>query len=131
MAKTNRREEAIKAAQSGVMTPKQIWIVLIGLMSGMFLAALDQSIVATAIRTIADDLDGLNLQAWATTAYLITTTVSTPLYGKLGDIYGRRYLFLIAISIFMIGSVAAGFATSMIELAAFRALQGVGGGGLF
>jgi Arabinose efflux permease len=91
------------------MSPKQIWIVLIGLMSGMFLAALDQSIVATAIRTIADDLDGLNLQAWATTAYLITTTVSTPLYGKLGDIYGRRYLFLIAISIFIIGSVAAGF----------------------
>jgi len=97
----------------------------------MFLAALDQSIVATAIRTIADDLDGLNLQAWATTAYLITTTVSTPLYGKLGDIYGRRYLFLIAISIFIIGSVAAGFSTTMIELAAFRALQGVGGGGLF
>lgn len=131
MAKTNRREDAIKAAQSGEMTPKQIWIVLIGLMSGMFLAALDQSIVATAIRTIADDLDGLNLQAWATTAYLITTTVSTPLYGKLGDIYGRRYLFLIAISIFMIGSVAAGFATTMIELASFRALQGIGGGGLF
>ena len=100
-------------------------------MSGMFLAALDQSIVATAIRTIADDLDGLNLQAWATTAYLITTTVSTPLYGKLGDIYGRRYLFLAAISIFMIGSVAAGMATSMFELAAFRALQGIGGGGLF
>ena len=100
-------------------------------MSGMFLAALDQSIVATAIRTIADDLDGLNLQAWATTAYLITTTVSTPLYGKLGDIYGRRYLFLAAISIFMIGSVAAGMATTMFELAAFRALQGIGGGGLF
>ena len=113
------------------MSPRQIWIVLIGLMSGMFLAALDQSIVATAIRTIADDLDGLNLQAWATTAYLITTTVSTPLYGKLGDIYGRRYLFLAAISIFMIGSVAAGMATSMFELAAFRALQGIGGGGLF
>jgi hypothetical protein len=69
LAKTNRREEAIRAAQSGEMSPKQIWIVLIGLMSGMFLAALDQSIVATAIRTIADDLDGLNLQAWATTAY--------------------------------------------------------------
>ena len=131
MAKSNRREEAIKAAQSGEMNPRQIWIVLIGLMSGMFLAALDQSIVATAIRTIADDLDGLNLQAWATTAYLITTTVSTPLYGKLGDIYGRRYLFLIAISIFMIGSIAAGFSSSMFELAAFRALQGIGGGGLF
>ena len=131
MAKSNRRASAIEAAQAGTMSPRQIWIVLIGLMSGMFLAALDQSIVATAIRTIADDLDGLNLQAWATTAYLITTTVSTPLYGKLGDIYGRRYLFLAAISIFMIGSVAAGMATTMFELAAFRALQGIGGGGLF
>jgi len=131
LAKSNRRASAIEAAQAGTMSPRQIWIVLIGLMSGMFLAALDQSIVATAIRTIADDLDGLNLQAWATTAYLITTTVSTPLYGKLGDIYGRRYLFLAAISIFMIGSVAAGMATSMFELAAFRALQGIGGGGLF
>ena len=131
MAKSNRRTSAIEAAEAGTMSPRQIWIVLIGLMSGMFLAALDQSIVATAIRTIADDLDGLNLQAWATTAYLITTTVSTPLYGKLGDIYGRRYLFLAAISIFMIGSVAAGMATSMFELAAFRALQGIGGGGLF
>jgi len=131
LAKSNRRTSAIEAAEAGTMSPRQIWIVLIGLMSGMFLAALDQSIVATAIRTIADDLDGLNLQAWATTAYLITTTVSTPLYGKLGDIYGRRYLFLAAISIFMIGSVAAGMATSMFELAAFRALQGIGGGGLF
>jgi MFS family permease len=68
----------------------------------MFLAALDQSVVSTAIRTIADDLGGLSLQAWATTAYLITATVSTPIYGKLGDIFGRRPLFLIAISIFVI-----------------------------
>jgi EmrB/QacA subfamily drug resistance transporter len=97
----------------------------------MFLAALDQSVVSTAIRTIADDLGGLSLQAWATTAYLITATVSTPIYGKLGDIFGRRPLFLIAISIFVIGSVTTGLATNMFELAAYRALQGLGAGGLF
>src|SRR4051794_4400436 len=100
-------------------------------MIGMFLAALDQTIVATSIRTIADDLDGLSLQAWATTAYLITSTISTPLYGKLSDLYGRKPLFLAAITIFVSGSVACAFASSMYELAAFRALQGLGAGGLF
>ena len=113
------------------MTHKQIWVVLIGLMSGMFLAALDQSVVSAAMRTIADDLGGLSLQAWATTAYLITSTVSTPIYGKLGDIFGRRPVFLTAIAIFIIGSVTTGFANTMFELAAYRALQGVGAGGLF
>jgi EmrB/QacA subfamily drug resistance transporter len=113
------------------MTRRQIWIVLMGLMSGMFLAALDQSVVSTAMRTIADDLDGLALQAWATTAYLITSTVSTPIYGKLGDIFGRRPLFLIAILIFIAGSLATGLAGSMLELAIFRAFQGLGAGGLF
>jgi EmrB/QacA subfamily drug resistance transporter len=100
-------------------------------MSGMFLAALDQSVVGAAMRTIADDLDGLSVQAWATTAYLITSTVSTPIYGKLGDLFGRRPLFLAAIAIFIIGSVTTGFATSMYELAAYRAIQGIGAGGLF
>ncbi len=113
------------------MSPKEIWVVLIGLMSGMFLAALDQSVVGAAMRTIADDLDGLALQAWATTAYLITSTVATPIYGKLGDIFGRRPLFLISIAIFIIGSVTTAFANSMYELAAYRALQGIGAGGLF
>ena len=113
------------------MSQRQIWVVLIGLMSGMFLAALDQSVVSTAMRTIADDLDGLALQAWATTAYLITSTVSTPIYGKLGDIFGRRPLFMVAIGIFILGSLATGLATSMLELAMFRAIQGLGAGGLF
>jgi EmrB/QacA subfamily drug resistance transporter len=113
------------------MSHKEIWIVLIGLMSGMFLAALDQSVVSAAMRTIADDLGGLSLQGWATTAYLITSTVSTPIYGKLGDIFGRRPVFLTAIAIFIIGSVTTGFANTMFELAAYRALQGVGAGGLF
>ena len=113
------------------MNQRQIWVVLIGLMSGMFLAALDQSVVSSAMRTIADDLDGLALQAWATTAYLITSTVSTPIYGKLGDIFGRRPLFMVAIGIFILGSLATGLAGSMFELAMFRAIQGLGAGGLF
>ena len=105
--------------------------ILIGLMSGMFLAALDQTIVATAIRTIGDQLNGLSVQAWVTTAYLITSTVTTPLYGKLSDIYGRKPLFLWAISLFLLGSALSAFAPSMYALAAFRAVQGLGAGGLF
>ena len=105
--------------------------ILLGLMLGMFLAALDQTIVSTAIRTIADDLGGLSQQAWATTAYLITSTIATPLYGKLSDIYGRRPFFLAAIVIFIIGSLMCTLATSMYMLAATRAFQGLGAGGLF
>ena len=116
---------------TGPLTHRQIVTILIGLMMGMFLAALDQTIVATAIRTIADDLKGLNHQAWATTAYLITSTIVTPLYGKLGDIYGRKKLFIMAISIFIVGSVLCTFATSMGSLAFYRAVQGLGAGGLF
>ncbi|GGM04827.1 MDR family MFS transporter [Nakamurella endophytica] len=119
-------------ASSGVsLTHAQIRTILFGLMAGMFLAALDQTIVSTSIRTIADDLHGLEIQAWVTTAYLITSTVTTPLYGKLSDIYGRRPLFITAISIFVVGSFACSFSTSMYELAAFRAFQGLGAGGLF
>src|SRR5664279_5193908 len=113
------------------LTHKQIQTILLGLMAGMLLAALDQTIVSTSIRTIADDLHGLSAQAWVTTAYLITSTVTTPLYGKLSDIYGRRPMFLTAISIFIFGSILCTFATSMYELAAFRAVQGIGAGGLF
>ena len=100
-------------------------------MLGMFLGALDQTIVSTSIRTVADDLDGLSIQAWVTTAYLITSTITTPIYGKLGDLYGRKKLFMFAISVFIVGSVLCAFATSMYELAAFRAFQGLGAGGLF
>ncbi|MDO8106250.1 MDR family MFS transporter [Isoptericola sp. b441] len=104
--------------------------ILGGLMMGMFLAALDQTIVATAIRTIGDDLNGLTLQAWVTTAYLITSTLSTPLYGKLSDIYGRKPFYLVSIGLFLAGSLLSGTATSMYQLAGYRALQGLGGGGL-
>src|SRR5690349_21410118 len=118
-------------AAGEVLTHRQTLTVMVGLMLGMFLSSLDQTIVATSIRTIADDLDGLSLQAWATTAYLITGTISTPLYGKLSDIYGRKPLFLTAIGIFVAGSLACSFAGSMYQLAAFRAVQGLGAGGLF
>ena len=113
------------------LSQRQIYAIFGGLIAGMFLAALDQTIVATSIRSIADDLQGLSLQAWATTAYLITATITTPLYGKLSDIYGRKPLFSTAIGIFVLGSVLSSFATSMTELALFRAVQGLGAGGLF
>ena len=116
---------------SGEYTHAQIMTILSGLLLGMFLAALDQSIVGTSIRTIADDLNGLSDQAWVTTAYLITSTITTPIYGKLGDIYGRKKLFMFAITVFIIGSAACSFATSMPMLAALRAVQGLGAGGLF
>lgn len=123
--------QAATTPAAPALTHRQIVTILIGLMSGMFLAALDQTIVATAIRTIADDLQGLDQQAWATTAYLITSTIVTPLYGKLSDIYGRKPFFVAAISIFIVGSLLCMLATSMLQLAAFRAVQGLGAGGLF
>jgi EmrB/QacA subfamily drug resistance transporter len=119
------------SADNGEYTHAQILTILSGLLLGMFLAALDQSIVGTAIRTISDDLNGLSIQAWVTTAYLITSTITTPIYGKLGDLYGRKKLFLFAITVFIIGSAACSFATSMYMLAGLRALQGLGAGGLF
>jgi len=131
LARADRKAAAAESAKTGIMTHKQILFVLFGLMAGMFLSALDQSVVGTAMRTIADDLNGLSAQAWVTTAYLITSTIATPIYGKLGDIFGRRYLFITAISVFIFGSVICGFAGSMYELAAFRAIQGIGAGGLF
>ncbi|ABY24562.1 multidrug resistance protein B [Renibacterium salmoninarum ATCC 33209] len=109
---------------------RQIMTILVGLLLGMFLAALDQTIVSISIYTISNDLNGLSLQAWATTAYLITSTVSKPLYGKLSDIFGRRPLYVIAISIFLAGSIYAGFVHSIGELAVARGIQGLGAGGL-
>jgi EmrB/QacA subfamily drug resistance transporter len=117
-------------APAGALTHRQILVVLSGLLLGMFLAALDQTIVSTAMRTIADELNGQTAQAWVTTAYLITSTISTPLYGKLSDQYGRKPFYLAAIVIFLVGSVLCGLAGSIYELAAYRAVQGLGAGGL-
>jgi len=120
----------VPARPSVAPTHRQIVTILGGLMIGMFLAALDQTIVATSIRTIGDDLNGLSLQAWVTTAYLMTSTIATPLYGKLSDIYGRKPFYLGAIALFVFGSVLSGTADSMYQLAAYRGIQGLGAGGL-
>ncbi|WP_349814820.1 MFS transporter [Curtobacterium sp. MCJR17_043] len=130
MTQTATAPAAPTTASNAVMNHRQILLVIYGLMAGMFLGALDQTIVGTAIRTIGDDLHGLDQQAWVTTGYLIASTITTPIYGKLSDLFGRRPLFITAIGIFIIGSLAASFSTSMLMLAGFRALQGLGAGGL-
>ena len=129
-ASTAAREGRTKAVTAGTLTHRQIMVILSGLMLGMFLAALDQTIVSTAMRTIADKLHGQTAQAWVSTAYLVTSTISTPLYGKLSDLYGRKPFFMFAIIVFVVGSVLCGIAHSIYELAAYRALQGLGAGGL-
>jgi EmrB/QacA subfamily drug resistance transporter len=109
---------------------KEIMIILSGLMTGMLLAALDQTIVSTALKSIVEDFNGLNHYTWVVTAYLLTSTASTPLYGKISDIYGRRVVFQFAIVTFLIGSFLAGASQDMTQLIATRALQGLGAGGL-
>ncbi len=109
---------------------RRILLIIGALMCGMFLAALDQTIVSTALPTIVGDLKGGSHIAWVITSYLLATTVSTPLWGKLGDQYGRKIFFQAAIVIFLIGSVLSGLSSSMVMLIAFRAVQGLGSGGL-
>ena len=105
-------------------------VIYLSLMLALLLAALDQTIVSTALPTIVSDLGGLSHLSWVVTAYLLASTATTQVWGKLGDQYGRKYLFLTAIVIFLIGSALCGQSRSMGELIAFRAVQGVGGGGL-
>jgi EmrB/QacA subfamily drug resistance transporter len=109
---------------------RRLLVIIGALLLGMLLAALDQTIVATALPTIAGDLHGLSDLSWIVTAYLLASTASTPLWGKLGDLYGRKIFFQAAIVIFLVGSVLSGLSTSIVMLIAFRAIQGVGGGGL-
>jgi EmrB/QacA subfamily drug resistance transporter len=117
-------------ATTAYLPRRQILTVLGALMLGMLLAALDQTIVSTALPTIVGDLGGLNHLAWVVTAYLLASTISTPLYGKLGDLYGRKPLFQVAIVIFLVGSMLSGLSQNMVELIGFRAIQGLGAGGL-
>lgn len=109
---------------------RRLWLIIAALMLGLLVAALDQTIVATALPTIAGDLHGLSHISWIVTAYLLASTASTPLWGKIGDLYGRKQFFQIAIVIFLIGSVLSGISGSMLQLIGFRALQGIGAGGL-
>jgi len=119
-------EAAVKqpAPQRGLL------VIYSALMLAMLLAALDQTIVATALPTIVSDLGGLSHLSWVVTAYILASTASTQVWGKLGDQYGRKYLFMAAIVIFLVGSALSGLSHTMTELIAFRALQGIGGGGL-
>jgi EmrB/QacA subfamily drug resistance transporter len=113
------------------LSHRQILFVLAGVMAGMLLFALDQGIVGTALPRIVSELGGLDKLSWVVTAYLLTSTATTPLWGKISDLYGRRLIFQVAIIIFLIGSALSGLSQDMGQLIAFRALQGVGGGGLF
>ncbi len=112
------------------LSHRRVLIVIGALMLGMFLAALDQTVVATALPTIVGDLNGASHLSWVVTAYLLASTVSTPLWGKLGDLYGRKVFFQAAIVLFLFGSILSGLSQSMLELILFRAVQGFGGGGL-
>src|SRR3954470_16348938 len=107
----------------------RIGVVMSGLMLVMLLASLDQTIVSTALPTIVKELGGLTHLSWVVTAYLLAVTVVTPLYGKLGDLYGRKIVLQGALIVFLIGSALCGLAQGMTELIAFRAIQGLGGGG--
>ncbi|MCX4458127.1 MFS transporter [Streptomyces sp. NBC_01340] len=112
------------------LSPRRVRLVFVGLMSALLLAALDQMIVATALPKIVGELHGLDRMSWAITAYLLTSTVGLPVYGKLGDLFGRKGVFQFAIVVFVAGSACSGRAQSMDQLIAFRAIQGVGAGGL-
>ncbi|MDV7218384.1 MFS transporter [Streptomyces prunicolor] len=112
------------------LSPRRVRLVFLGLMLALLLAALDQMIVATALPKIVGELHGLDKMSWAITAYLLTSTVGLPVYGKLGDLLGRKSVFQFAIGVFVIGSALSGRAQSMDQLIAFRAVQGIGAGGL-
>jgi len=122
---------ATKAAGgSPYLSHRQIMIILPGLMLAMLLAMLDQLIVGTALPRIVGDLGGVAHLSWVVTAYVLAATITTPFYGKLGDMYGRKTFFIAAIAIFLAGSALSGLSTSMTELITFRAIQGLGAGGL-
>ncbi|TNY35624.1 MFS transporter [Thermomonospora catenispora] len=121
---------AVAAEPTGLPRRGRLYAILGALMMAMLLAALDQTIVATALPTIVGELRGAEHLSWVVTAYLLATTTVTPLWGRLGDQYGRKHLFLLSIVIFLVGSALCGLARAMPELIAFRAVQGVGGGGL-
>ncbi|PJJ63758.1 MDR family MFS transporter [Compostimonas suwonensis] len=113
-----------------LLTKRRIWIIFAALIAGMLLSSLDQTIVSTAMPTIVGQLGGVEHQVWLTTAYLLATTIVMPVYGKFGDVLGRRRLFLIAIALFTIASIGCAFAGDFTQLVVFRAIQGLGGGGL-
>ncbi|MGC4877628.1 MDR family MFS transporter [Micromonospora sp. DT43] len=119
-----------EASAAPVLNRQQIRLLMLGLMTGMLLAALDQTIVGTALPTIVGELGGINHYSWVVTAYLLASTASTPLYGKMADLYGRRPVFLFSIGTFLLGSLLAGLSQNMTQLIITRGIQGLGAGGL-
>src|SRR5690242_14674412 len=130
MADTRPTAAAGEDGQAQPGLRKEVLIILPGLLLALILAMLDQLVVSTALPQIVGELGGVTHLSWVVTAYVLATTVTTPLYGKLGDLYGRKRLLMIAIVLFLIGSAPSGLAHTMDQLIAFRALQGLGAGGL-
>ncbi len=127
---SNSSSQVATLEHAGERSHREIMVVITALMLAMLLGALDQTIVSTALPRIVTDLHGLNRLSWVVTAYLLTSTISMPLYGKIGDMYGRKKIFMFSIVIFLTGSVLCGLSQNMTELIGFRALQGFGAGGL-
>src|SRR6266852_1841994 len=134
MAQTLTGSAAISAqepqAMSATLSRRRLIMVLIGVMLGMLLAALDQTVVGTALPRIVANLGGLEHYAWVATAYLLASTVSIPIYGKLSDIYGRRIFFISGMVIFLIGSALSGTSQDMTQLIIYRGIQGLGAGAM-
>jgi MFS family permease len=124
-------QDAGAAPSEESLSHRQILIAFSGLLLGMLLGALDQTIVATALPTVVGEMGGLSQLSWVITAYLLASTASIPLWGKMGDLYGRKRLFQVALAVFLAGSMLCGIAASIGQLIGFRALQGLGAGGLF
>jgi MFS family permease len=120
---------AVEAAPQGGLTHRQILVIMSGLLLGMFLASLDQTIVSTALPTIVGDFHRSDLLSWVITAYLLASTASTPLWGKAGDLYGRKRVFQLAIVVFLLGSALCGASQNMYELIIFRGVRASAGAG--
>ena len=112
------------------MSTRRRWAVVIGVMTGMAIAALEATVVGTAMPTVIAALGGIAHYSWVFSAYIVTSTVTVPIWGKLSDLYGRRLLYQIGIGVFLLGTLLSGFSHSMTELIIFRAIQGLGAGAL-
>ncbi|MFI9245603.1 MDR family MFS transporter [Streptomyces sp. NPDC053086] len=130
MTDTAKPGASVPGSSADAVDRRRVRLIMVGLLLGLFMSALDQTIISAALRTIADDLNGLSEQGWANTSYMITSVITTALYGKLSDIYGRRPVYCTAVAVFVLGSVLCGLAQSMTFLAVFRGVQGIGAGGL-
>src|SRR5437870_11678927 len=123
--------QAVSSAAPVLVGPRTRTQILVAVLLGLFLAALDQTVVGTALPRIVTDLSGNDIYTWAFTSYLLTATISGPIYGKLSDLFGRRPILLFAVSVFLIGSLLSGLSQEMWQFVAFRAVQGLGAGALF